>query len=224
MSIKIIACEVMKEELLMVSKGRDIEFEFISMGFHTYPEKLRGELQSILNRSGGYSRIILAFGLCGGAMNQLKASDSVLTIPRVHDCIPLLLGSKERFEQYRMEEKGTFYLSCGWTIGEKSILSSFQKNCERFGEKKAVTILNRMYESYKRVLFIHTGNPREEDCLTISHQIAQLLQLDHQDTQGNLCYLDKVVNGPWDQDNFVNIPPHEVVDEMEFIFSQVSST
>src|SRR5690348_11494835 len=114
MRIKIIACEVMKEELLAVQSAENLEYEFISMGLHTYPEKLRKELQKILDESVGYSRVILAFGLCGGAAKNLKASNFILTIPRVHDCIPIFLGSKERFEKLRKEEKGTFYHTCGW--------------------------------------------------------------------------------------------------------------
>lgn len=219
MTLKMIACEVMKEELLAVSKGLDMELEFISMDFHLYPEKLKGELQGILDRSIGYKRIVLAFGLCGRAIHQLKTADYVLTIPRVHDCIPLLLGSKERFEQCRLEEKGTFYLSCGWALGEASILSSFQRHCHRFGKKKATGILRRMYEGYNRILFIHTGHSREKECLQISHDIAQLLQLSCQTTQGTAEYLEKLVKGPWEGEDFVHVPPYGAVDEMEFIFT-----
>jgi len=49
MSLKIIACEVIKEELLGVASGRDIEFEFLSQGKHNYPDKLGQELQDILD-------------------------------------------------------------------------------------------------------------------------------------------------------------------------------
>lgn len=40
MTVKLIACEVMKEELLAIKTQCDIEFEFISMGLHLHPEKL----------------------------------------------------------------------------------------------------------------------------------------------------------------------------------------
>lgn len=124
MTLKIIACEVMKEELLAVASGRNVEFEFLPQGRHDYPEKLGQELQTILGGLTGYSHVVLAFGLCGGAAKNLQTGDFRLTIPRVHDCIPLLLGSQASFEKHRLEEIGTLYMSCGWTNSEGSIVES----------------------------------------------------------------------------------------------------
>lgn len=94
MTIKIIACEVMKEELLGITSKSHVEYEFIPMKLHLYPQKLHKELQDILDHSSGYLKFIMAFGLCGGATKNFKATDSPLIIPRVHDCLPLLLVSK----------------------------------------------------------------------------------------------------------------------------------
>ncbi len=216
--LKIIACEVMKEEILAASHGLDIEFEFVPMGFHLYPEKLRSELQSILDSSRGFQRIILAFGLCGGAARDLKASDYILTIPRVHDCIPIFLGSQERYEQLRLDEKGTFYLTCGWMYGEKLILSEYKRSFERFGEKKAVSIINRIYGSYKKILFISTSDSREVECLQRSHEIARLLNLKYHVISGDSTYIEKIIKGPWNEESFVNVPPYGTINEGEFIY------
>ncbi|WP_094603492.1 hypothetical protein SPSIL_010730 [Sporomusa silvacetica DSM 10669] len=216
MTVKIIACEVMKEELRGIEAKQDIEFEFISMGLHLHPKKLNSELQRLLDQSIGYERIILAFGLCGGAVRDLQASDSPLIIPRVHDCIPVLLGSRKRYEQLSKEEKGTFYLSCGWMITEKNILSEHQRIIDKFGEKKAVRILSQMYDSYQRVLFIHTGCQEEADSLRESHKIAELLNLRHETIQGESGYINKLVNGPWCQDEFIHLAPYETVQEEQF--------
>jgi len=216
MTVKIIACEVMKEELLAIVPETPVEYEFISMKLHLYPQKLHKELQDILDRSQGFSKIILAFGLCGGATKNLKAADSPLIIPRVHDCRPLLLGSKTAYEHFVKEEKGTFYLSCGWMITEKNILTEHQHVCEKYGEKKALRILDRLYDSYKKVLFIHTDCPEAEAALQQSRQIAELLKLSYDTVQGNDAYLQKIVNGPWDEDHFAHIAPFEMIEEELF--------
>lgn len=216
MCIKIIACEVMKEELLSIKPKFDVEYEFVSMDFHLYPEKLKKELQSIIDRSTGYSRVILTFGLCGGATKDLRVTDSILTIPKVHDCIPVLLGSKEIYERVSQEEKGTFYLTCGWMISEKSILSEYKRISEKYGVKKASNVYSRIYGSYKRVLFIHTGCQRENESLAQSNEIANLLNLDHQITKGRIEFIEKIVNGPWDTDDFINIEPFGVILEEDF--------
>ena len=216
MTVKIIACEVMKEELLGIIPKDHVEYEFIPMKLHLYPHKLHKELQDILDGSLGYSKIIMAFGLCGGAIKNLKATDSPLIIPRVHDCLPLLLGSKTAYQELAKEEIGTFYLSCGWMISEKNILSSHQRVLEKYGEKKALRVLERTYDSYKKVLFIHTGCAEEEPAIQQAKEIATLLKLRYDTVQGNKSYLEKIVNGPWEEDDFAHIPPFEAIEEELF--------
>lgn len=215
MRLKIIACEVMKEELLAIKTTAQIEYEFVSMGLHLHPQKLHIELQSILDRSQGFDKIILAFGLCGGAAKNLTAPDTEIFMPKVHDCIPVLLGSRADYEEYQ-KERGIFYLSTGWMISEKDILSEHQRIREKYGEKKAFSILQRMYDSYKKVLFIHTGSIGEEISLDESHQIARLLKLSHHTTQSNPIYLQQIINGPWDDENFIRIPPFGTIHEEFF--------
>ena len=66
MRLKVIACEVMKEELLAAAADTALDFEFVTQGLHSHPEKLNVELQKMLDGTAGYSRVVLAFGLCGG--------------------------------------------------------------------------------------------------------------------------------------------------------------
>ncbi len=221
MKLKIVACEVMKEELLTVASDRNIEFEFLPQGRHNYPEKLGQELQNILDGLTGYSRVVLAFGLCGGAAKNLRAGDFTLTIPRVHDCIPLLLGSQASFEKHRLEELGTLYTSCGWTNSEGSIVAGYNRTYEKYGAKRTAKVFAVMYSAYKRVLFIRTGVPNEEEYLQRSREIGKLLKLNHQITQGNLTYINKLVNGPWPEDEFINIDPHGVIDESYFMVQEL---
>lgn len=217
MTLKIIACEVMKEELLAAAGGRTIEFEFLPQGRHNHPDKLGLELQSILNGLTGYAQVILAFGLCGGAAKNLRVGNFTLTIPRVHDCIPLLLGSQASFEKHRREEAGTLYTSCGWTNSDGSVVGEYKRTYEKYGAQKTARIYALMYSGYKRVLFIRTGVPDEDKYLQQSKKIGELLKLDHQITQGDLKYIDKLVNGPWSEEDFITIPPYGVIDESSFM-------
>jgi len=216
MKIKVIACEVMKEEMLAIQPLADEEFEFVSMDFHLYPQKLGRELQGIIDRSLGYDRIILAFGLCGGAAKGLKATNCTLTIPRVHDCISIFLCPNKGCICDFKKEVGTFYLSCGWMITEKSILSDHKRILEKFGSKKALRVLNRMYDGYKKVLFICTGYPSQDKVIVQSKEIASLLSCKHEIIQGKASFIEKIVCGPWDDINFINKAPLEILTEEDF--------
>ncbi|TWH49407.1 DUF1638 domain-containing protein [Sporomusa sp. KB1] len=216
MTIKIIACEVMREELLTVKTKQNIEIEVVPMGLHSHPKKLHCELQRLLNDSVGYEKIILAFGLCGGAAKGLQAGANPLIIPRVHDCISLFLGSRERYDCLSREEPGTFYFTCGWTTAGKDLFFARQRIMEKYGEKKALRILSRMYDGYRRILFIRTGCQEEERGLKKSYEQAEILNLRHETIPGDLSYIGKLVNGPWRRDLFIHIAPYETVREEHF--------
>jgi hypothetical protein len=139
----------------------------------------------------------------------------------VHDCIPLLLGSQASFEKHRLEELGTLYTSCGWTNREGSIVAGYNRTYEKYGAKRTAKVFAVMYSAYKRVLFIRTGVPNEEEYLQRSREIGKLLKLNHQITQGNLTYINKLVNGPWPEDEFINIDPHGVIDESYFMVQEL---
>jgi hypothetical protein len=217
MRLKIIACEVMKEELLAVTPANAPDLEFVPQGLHVHPEKLNKELQRLLRESKGYSRVVLAFGLCGGGAKNLQAGDFILTIPRVHDCIALLLGSRKTYDEVRREEPGTLYLSAGWVKGEAPALSEYGRTVEKYGEAKAVSLLRRIYNAYRRVLFISTLPQQSGRCLERSLDAARVLGLIHQEMPGDLGYVRRLVSGPWDDDNFVNVPPHGFIEEFSFL-------
>ncbi len=206
----------MKEELLSIETVHTVEYHFISMGLHTRPQKLHAELEQILDAiTGGYDRIILGFGLCGGALRGIKAASSILTIPNVHDCIPVFLGSRSIYE-HMQETQGTYYLTCGWILYGKPVIGEFQRICGKFGEKKAKAIYRRMYDSYRRVLYLHTGHPQDAVGLKASKETAALLGLEYRTENGSRAYINKLVNGPWNEDEFINLCPGDTLEDAHF--------
>jgi hypothetical protein len=216
MTMKIIACEVMKKELLSITKSLDIEYEFVSMNLHLYPEKLRKELQYIIEKSTGYSRIILAFGLCGGAVKGLVSTDCIISIPKVHDCISIFLDSDKLNEGVYKKKIGTFYLSCGYMNSEKTILSEHRRIVDKYGEKKALKVLSRMYEGYNKILFIKTGCCSEKIDIQKSGEVAKLLNLRLETVKGSNTFIEGIVKGPWDNSKFINISPGGILKEEDF--------
>lgn len=215
MRIKIIACEVMKEEIMAVKPVHNVDYRFVSMELHTRPEKLHEELVNLLDTALGYDRVILGFGLCGGALHGLKVKNGILTIPKIHDCIPLFLGSRKTFDRLQ-EKRGTFYLTCGWMESEKSVITEYHRVCDKYGETKARKVFNMMYDSYENILFIHTNHPRNAEGMEKSKEVSRLLDLSFDTQKGDMGYFQKLVNGPWNEDEFINITPGEFIRESDF--------
>ena len=215
--IKIIACEVMKDEIKSILPPHGTDIEFINMGYHLYPQKLRHELQNIINRSRGYERIVLAFGLCGGAAHGLKSDDSILTIPRTHDCISFFLCEENRHVYTYEKEMGVFYLTTGWMIAEKSIISDYIRLKEKYGEEKAENLFHRMYDSYQMILFIKTGCPDEQQSIEDSRRIATLLNANHEIIENRSPFFRKIAAGPWNDKEFIHAMPGESISEDAFM-------
>ena len=219
MAIKFLCCDVFKEELLSLKPPEDMDVEFISMGLHLHPAKLHQEICQIMARTTGYSLVILGFGLCGSSLKGVQAPDCPLVMPRVHDCIPVLLGSKDRYRAMQRENKQTFYSSGGWTEGDRMMISEYERSCIKFGPKKTLKIFNMMFEHYNRLMFVDTGHPRHALTLGKTRDFAGILHLPCEETTGSLEYLKRLMTGPWDEEDFVLIPAHQEIREEDFIIA-----
>jgi len=217
MTKKLICCDVFKEELNLISLPPGLNTEFISMGLHLHPKKLHQKVQEALDNVSGCSLVILGFGLCGGSLNGIKAPDCRIVMPRVHDCIPVLLGSVEKFNSLRQQDHRTFYFSGGWVEGERMMIPEYERTCLEWGPQKALRVFRMMFEHYNRLMYIHTGHPRDAAALRRTRDFGGILGLPCLETPGDLKQLELLINGPWDSEDFVIIPPHGIINQDEFL-------
>jgi hypothetical protein len=216
MSVLILACEVMREELLRVPAVKPVEFSFLSMGLHVAPDRLRAALAAELAKPRAVDRIVLGFGLCGNAVDGLSSPHAPLVIPRAHDCIAVLSGGVGLPETGPSLERGTFYLSGGWMEGERTIMSEHRRTVQRFGERKALRVLNTLLGAYQRFLFIQTDHPRSEARQQEATQLASLVGLPLDSVAGDGAYLAELVNGPWSEERFIHVPRGETLSARAF--------
>jgi hypothetical protein len=128
-----------------------------------------------------------------------------------------LSGSISQHRPLSDQNIGTFYLSGGWIEGEHSLLNEHRRICQKYGPTKALRVLRRMFENYHQLTYITTGHPREEANLAGSQNLAQLLDLNLTIREGTPHYFEKIVNGPWNDSDFINIAPGEIIDEKDFL-------
>lgn len=201
---KIFACRSMEDEIREVLP-EDVDCEFLEYGLHNTPDKLRQELQLKIEEASEYETLLFGYGLCSNGVHGLKSKNQTMIIPRVHDCISLLLGSRKRYDSEFNQFPGTYYLSKGWIRQKGDPLSSYLRYCERYGEETANWVIQEEYKNYQRLVFIRTVGNCEED-IKYSKEVADFLNLKFYEAEGSVEYFRKLVQGEWDKE-FLIIPP-----------------
>ena len=102
MKTLLIACEVLRPELeVLASDMRNPPpMNFLEQRLHDYPEKLRSAFQGLVDafeqENDGPLAVLCGYGLCGRGLCGVHASRATLVFPKLHDCIPLLLGLDQK--------------------------------------------------------------------------------------------------------------------------------
>ena len=214
----LIACQTVWEEVrAFLPEG--MSFEEVDMGLHTHPDKLRVALQCLVDAvEAERDTILLGFGLCSNAVVGLMSRYQRLIVPRVHDCVPMFLGSKAAYAAQAEKELGTYYLTKGFIEGadgdDNSVLS-YNRLDAKYGREKADKILGYMLKNYTRLALINTGNYGLEHYRKVAKEAAGRLKLRFEEIPGANDLIRKLVCGPWDEDILV-FPPRETVTEEPF--------
>ncbi|HML32425.1 DUF1638 domain-containing protein [Sporomusa sphaeroides] len=115
MDTVLISCDTLEAEVRKVSAvlPRPPRLIFTKAAWYDKPMDQRAALQQELDAVGPeVRRVLLAYGLHGGAIKDLVTHDFTLIVPRVDDCIPLFLGSREKFAEASCIP--SFFLTAGW--------------------------------------------------------------------------------------------------------------
>ena len=94
-----------------------VHVEMLPQGLHNEPDRLRRELQEAIDKveaEHAPEAIVVGYGLCSRGTEGVRTKRAKLVLARAHDCITLLLGSKERYADYVGQAPGTYWYSPGW--------------------------------------------------------------------------------------------------------------
>ena len=212
---RVIACATVIEEMLGWLPA-DVEHEVLDFGLHLRPEKLREVLQTRIDEvSAGADVLLLGYGLCSMAVIGLQARSAHLVIPRVDDCIAIFLGSCAAYKEQSKKEPGTYYLTKGWIEAGDTPFEEHKKIVEKFGEARAWRMTRLMLKNYTRLAFINTGQYEIERFRAYAQKTADSFALRFEEIGGSPALVQKLVNGPWD-DELVVVAPGETVKYSDF--------
>lgn len=229
--LKLIACEILFRELChctSISKNI-VDVVFMPKRLHDVGEKkMSTRLQEEIDKvdPGAYEAILLGYGLCNNGIRGLRAGLPIVA-PRAHDCITLLMGSKEAYTQYFDQHPGTFFHSPGWIERDQGLENNeenvfaqlgmnrtYQEYVEKYGEENArylMEMFGDLLKNYHRLAYIDCGIGDFQHYKNISREEAQKRSWEYEEIPGNVDLLLRLVNGEWDPHDFLVIPPHQTI-------------
>jgi len=230
--IKAIACEVLFREVCQCAARAKtiIDLVFVRRGLHSNPDDLRDALQALVADTdpGQDEAIAFGYGLCSNGLAGLRAGAIPLVIPRAHDCITLLLGSKEKYARVFSDRPGTYYYSGGWiergadTVPRRpedgaGLDATFAELVEKYGRDNAEYLweLNASWvKNYTHAIHIDTALGRLEAYRAYTEEKAAEHGWEYGELAGDLSLIQALLDGDWDEERFLVVPPGQEVTQV----------
>jgi hypothetical protein len=225
MPIVIIACRVFQHLLERAFPAEAVKQTiFLEYGLHSVPRNLSMAVQEAIDALTEPSLVVLGYGLCGNGLNGIRSGRHTLLIARADDCIAILLGSYEKYQQEFQSAPGTYYLTKGWLESGSNPLSEYLEYREKYGEKKAEWLIDAYYHNYKRIALVAHSQADLEKYRPQAHEVARFCErwgMRYEEIQGSEAYLIRLVQSAVAPDqmdeNFVMVPPGGELRQEQFL-------
>ncbi len=224
----ILACRTLEDEIVLAKKNTGCGYPviYIESGLHERPKKLAEAVREVfaeLDKEHAQSsdgtdaplRVLMALGQCGNSLTGIAAGNFELILPKVDDCLSLLIGSNSEKTRINLQDKA-FFLTMGWLKGESTIMSQYKQSVEKYGEDVALSIMEMMYEHYETMGLIDTGAAPIEKLWDEAEEITTLLGLKRKVYKGTISYVEELLTGPWPAERFIVKKPGEAISDQDF--------
>ena len=120
MELAVVGCGIFKNEIeyLKPRITAALDFYWLPQRLHSKPLELRTLVQAEIDKADGadktYDGIVLLYGLCSKGTIGVSSRKYPVAVPKVQDCIGILLGSNERYMAHFREKPGTYWFTKGW--------------------------------------------------------------------------------------------------------------
>lgn len=216
MKTKILCCRNLEPEMRLAMKkcGCPWELHVLHENNHDVPARLRRNIQEQLDAMEAVDRVLLAFTTCGGTLVGIKTGDFELVVPRVDDCLSLLMGS---MEQRKAALEGGFglFVTKSWMDHENNAAAQLEHIRKKYPPHRADKVIEAMYGKFDSLNVIDTGAYDVDEILPRTEALAQQLGLKHRIVPGTTAYLETLLQGPYDPQRFIVIPPQTAVTEAD---------
>jgi len=234
MRIKALVCDVLAREFYWCAAQatHSIDIALFPQGLHDNSDTCRAALQPAIDavRADQYGAVIMGYGLCNNALAGIRAGEVKLVVPRAHDCITLLLGSKERYAKLFGERPGTYWYSAGWLeIGKDGrqrfdpmdnsglgpmYKKQFDELVAKYGEDNAkylMEFMGKWEEHYSHGTLIEFEHARHLGLPERVRGICADKGWAYDSVPGDLGLIRAAFEGEWDDARFLVVEPGQQI-------------
>lgn len=199
------------------SQGTGYPVVTVDKSYHKEPEQMkRAVIETINALNPQFDTVLVAMGFCGGSWDHVSVNKRVV-IPRVDDCVSLLLHTDDGYHP-NLKETGHLYMY--EKDPDSFLIETMMDECpvdEEYKTLGADTLFQMFFSGYGHLDIVDTGF---NDCYTEEYAIKAQAQADKLHAaldyvQGSNLLLEKLVSGRWDE-QFLVAEPGQVIKHGDF--------
>ncbi len=195
--VVVITCRVLQELLeRLLPEGLASQVTVLDYGLHRVPSKLTWSVQEAINNIETPSLVVLGYGLCGNGLNEIRANQHTLLVPRTDDCIAILLGSHKTYMREFDSEPGTYYLTKGWLESGSNPMQEYYEYLPKYGAEQTMWIMDQQYQHYKRLLLVTHDQADMDKYRPQAQEVARFCErwgMRYEETIGSDNYVRQLV-------------------------------
>ena len=202
-----------------------IDMVFMPQGLHEEPQELRSEVQKAIDKScvekpQDYDALLLGYGLCSNGIVGLN-SKIQLVVPRGHDCVTILIGSKDKYQQYFESHKGVYWYSSGWiAAGKQPGKNRYEQTLKGYEEKYGTDNASYLMEAEQRWMteynwatYIDWGFADSQAEKEYTRKCAEFMGWKYDELKGDPSLLQRLFDGQWASGEFLIVKPGRKITE-----------
>ncbi|MBN2455314.1 MAG: DUF1638 domain-containing protein [Sedimentisphaerales bacterium] len=222
-----IVCKaIQREAYFCAAQSKSIiDIVFMEQGLHDEPDKLRSSVQQALEhthdiKGRAYDATLLGYGLCSNGVVGLSAKIPVV-ITRGHDCITLLLGSKEKYKEYFDNHRGVYWYSPGWIEqgnmpGKQRYQRTLRNYQQKYGQDNAkylMEIEQSWIKQYNWATYVDWELVDSYKYKKFTKKCAEFLGWKYDELKGDSSLMQRLVDGLWNEQEFLVVEPGDKIAE-----------
>lgn len=213
MNACILSCTSLKDFVDAAQRRVRTDFPVycVDRSLHAEPERMKAAVDALMSSlPPEMDTVLVAMGFCGGVWHDVSF-DRRVVIPRVDDCVSLLLHTDDGFHP-NLKEMGHLYLYETNPADFSALTLMHDTNC--LGEDLKNINRDYLYEmwfyNYRHMDIIDSGvnDCYSETYAAAAQEQADQIRADLDYVPGSIRLLEKLFSGQWDQ-QFLVAPPGE---------------